>query len=294
MAVRKRTVLLYGRTRSGKSTQIGELAEHVYKTEGKKTRLYSADRGGIGPIQPHIDMGLIEVVEQGDSDPWIFLNKAVRGFVRDDKGKWVAGKNTDIGMFAFESMTSFADSLMASMAKKAGEGINIGGGANVSFSVMGDGESLKVSGSNMAHYMIGQSRITEEVWESQKLPASSFVLWTASVSKDEDATSSGKVLGPQVCGKALTSEVPRWFQLTFRIDALPAQNGKPERHILYLGNSIDINSGNAVGLGNTRTPLGAPDLPPTIEPASLVKAIQLIDTASTTALDAMKKRLSTS
>jgi hypothetical protein len=146
----------------------------------------------------------------------------------------------------------------------------------------------------MAHYMIGQSRITEEVWESQKLPASSFVLWTASVSKDEDATSSGKVLGPQVCGKALTSEVPRWFQLTFRIDALPAQNGKPERHILYLGNSIDINSGNAVGLGNTRTPLGAPDLPPTIEPASLVKAIQLIDTASTTALDAMKKRLSTS
>lgn len=289
MSQRKRTVLLYGRTRAGKSTQIGELAEHVYKSTGKRTRLYTADRGGIDPVRPYVDLGIIEVVSQDDSDPWIFLNKVVRGFVRKD-GKWVPGVNTEIGMYAFESMTAFADALMADMAKKAAENVNIGGGANISFAASGDGETLKISGSNMAHFGVCQSRIKEEVWTSQKLDAE-YILWTASASKDEDPEASGKVIGPAVVGKAMTAEVPRWFQLTFRIDAIPAQSGKPERHVLYLGNSIDLSAGNAVSLGNTRTPLDSTPLPATIEPASIVKAISLIDGGYGQAVDAIKKRL---
>lgn len=287
---KRRTVLLYGRTRSGKSTQIGELAEYVKKTEGKLTRLYNADRGGIDPIRPYVDLGIIEVIQQGETDPWIFLSKAVRGFVRDDKGKWVPGKNDNIGLFAFESMTAFADGLMSDMAKKAGENVNIGGGANVSFNVSGDGETAKVSGNNMAHFGVCQSRITEEVWKSQGLPGS-YILWTASVSKDDDQSASGKILGPAVAGKALTHEVPRWFNLTFRIDAIPAQQGKAERHVLYLGNHLDVSAGNAVGLGNTRVPLDAAPLPTSIEPASIVKALQLIDGGYNTALETIKKRL---
>ena len=285
------TILLYGRTRAGKSSQIGEMSEYAAKvTGGKKTRLYTADRGGTGPIKPYIDLGLIEVVEQRDTDPWIFLNKAVRGFVRDDKGKWVPGKNDDIGLFAFESMTAFADALMTSLAEKSAQGTSVGGAANVSFIVNGDGESLKIGGNNMAHYNIVQTRITDEVWQSQRLPAP-YIMWTASLSKDDDATSSGKVLGPQVVGKALTSEVPRWFNLCFRIDAIPAQQGKPERHVLYLGNSVDITAGNAVSLGNTRVPMDAPDLPTSIEPASLKKALELIEGGHTQALDSIRKRL---
>jgi energy-coupling factor transporter ATP-binding protein EcfA2 len=290
MASKKRTILLYGRTRSGKSTQLSELAAHIYKTTGKLTRLYTADRGGVDPIQPLIDLGVIELVSMENTPVWIFLNKAVQGYVRDTAGKWVPGKNENIGMFAFESMTAFADALMADMAIKAAAGVSIGGGANISFLAQGDGETVKISGSNMAMYGCAQTRITEEVWTSQKLNAP-YILWTASVSKDEDTASSNKVLGPAVCGKALTSEIPRWFQLTFRIDCLPAQSGKGERHILYLGNSVDVGAGNAVGLGNTRTPLGAPDLPTSIEPADLVKALEMIDNTYKIAFDAMKKRL---
>jgi hypothetical protein len=287
----KRTILLYGRTRAGKSTQIGELAEHVYKTTGKRTRLATADRGGVDPIRPYIDLGVIEVVEQGDTDPWIFLNKVVRGYTRSG-GKWVLDteKNKGIGLFAFESMTAFADALMADMAKKAAENVNIGGGANISFAASGDGETLKISGSNMAHFGVCQSRIKEEVWTSQRLDAD-YILWTASASKDEDPEASGKVIGPAVVGKAMTAEVPRWFNLTFRIDAIPAQAGKSERHILYLGNSLDTTAGNAVSLGNTRTPLDMKELPPTLEPASLVKAINLIDGGYQGAVDTIKKRL---
>ena len=291
MSTRKRTILLYGRTRAGKSTQIGELAEHVYKTTGKITRLYTTDRGGSDPVRPYVDLGIIEVIEQRDTDPWIFLNKSVRGFVRDDKGKWVDGKSDKVGMWAFESLTAFADALMTSLAAKAASGANIGGSANVSFTVSGDGESVKVGGSNMAHYNIVQTRITEECWESQKLNGE-YVVWTASASKDDDQTAGGKVIGPAVVGKALTAEVPRWFNLTFRIDCLAAQGGKAERHILYLGNHVDIGAGNAVGLGNTRVPLDAPPITETtIEPASIVKAIKLIDGGYDKALEAIRARL---
>lgn len=287
---RKRTVLLYGRTRSGKSSQLGELAEYVYKTTGKKSRVYSADKGGSDPILPYVSLGLIELIEQKDSDVFIFLNKAAQGMVRDATGKWIPGQNDAIGMFAFESMTAFADSIMTALVQKASEGVSIGGGANVSFAVTGDGESMKISGSNMAMYGICQSRITDEVWRSQKLNAD-YIVWTASASKDEDQTAGGKVIGPAIIGKALTAEVPRWFQLTFRLDALPAQLGKPERHILYLGNNVDMAAGNATALGNTRTPMDGTILPSSIEPASIAKALQLISESESAAMEVVKKRL---
>lgn len=293
---KKRTILLYGRTRSGKTTQIGELAEHVFKTTGKKTRLYTCDRGGIDTVKPYVDLDVIEPVLQDGTSPWIFLNKAVRGCIRDASGKWVLDKeaNSKIGCYAFESMTAFADALMTDLAVQAANNVNIGGGASISFSVADAGESLKISGNNMSHYNVVQMRITDEVWTSQGLDAD-YILWTASVSKDDDATSSAKVLGPEVVGKKLTAEVPRWFNLSFRIDCTPAQKVgttvKPESHILYLGNSIDPTAGNAVSLGNTRTPKDAPDLPPSIEPASIVKALELIDGSKEKALNAIKLRL---
>ena len=287
---KKRTILLYGRSRSGKSTQLGEMVEYVYRLTGKKSRIYTADKGGTDPLAPYIALGLVEVIEQGDTDIWIFLNKASNGYVRDSKGKWIPSDLSNIGMIAFESLTAFADGLMASMVQKASENISIGGGANVSFTVSGDGESLKVSGSNMAMYGIGQARITDEVWRSQKLNTD-YIIWTASASKDEDTNAGGKVIGPAVIGKALTAEVPRWFNLSFRIDALPAQGGKPERHILYLGNSVDTAAGNAVSLGNTRVPLDSPPLPSSIEPASLVRALDMIKDAESKSLEIVKKRM---
>src|SRR5947207_12109103 len=157
MKTKKRTILGYGRTNSGKTANLGKLAEHIFSTTGKKTRLYTGDLGGTATIQPHIDLGIIEPVYLENTDPFIFLNKAVRGFVRAPDGKWIPGDNTNIGMFSFESMRSIAEALMMNMAAKAALNVNIGGGANISFNTSGDGENLKISGSNMAHYGVAQT-----------------------------------------------------------------------------------------------------------------------------------------
>jgi len=285
---KQQTVLLYGDSGDGKTALVGEMAEWVFKTTKKKTRLATSDRGGLETIRPYADLGIVEVEELGEGDPWIWLTKVVRGHRKID-GKWFldAKANESIGLWAFEGMTSVADALMQDLAKKAAQGTNIGGGGNVNFTVTADGEQLKVGGNNQSHYGVVQTRIVEEVWQSQRLPG--WVLWTAAVKRDEDPNASGKILGPAITGKALTGEVPRWFVYTYRVAAIPSAAG--ERHILHLGDHQDMQSGGAKGLGNTRVPLDAPKLPATIEPASILKALEMVQAASGQATDVIKKRL---
>ncbi len=267
------------------------MAEWIHKTLKKRTRLYTADRGGTRTVLPYIKLGIIESVEIEDTDPWIFLNNACKGYVRGPAGKWVPGDLSNVGLVALESFRSFAEELLMWEANEASKGINIGGGSNIAFSVTGDGETLKIGGSNQAHYKVSQDRMTWEIWKSQKLDVP-YVMWTSSVSKDDDTTSLGKILGPDVIGKALTAETPRWFDLTLRMDVIPAQLGKPERHLMYLGSHTDVGAGNAAGLGNIRMPLAAPPLKETIiEPASIVKALEMIDGGSDAAVEVIKKRL---
>ena len=159
------TILLYGRTGSGKSTQIGRLAEEVYVKTGKTSRLYSADRGGYDTIQPYIDLSVLEVEPLGDSDPWIWLNRVVRGQVKRN-GKWVLDKaaNAKVGMMAFESAHAIAKLLKLDMERKAAFGINIGGDTNTSFDVTdSSGEKLKIGTTKgFQKFSIPQARLWEE------------------------------------------------------------------------------------------------------------------------------------
>jgi hypothetical protein len=288
----KRTILMYGRSNAGKTAQIGELAEYVYVKYGLKTRLATADKGGTRVIKPYIDLGIIEVEAIGDADPWMWTHKVVRGF-RKVGGSWKLDKdaNAQIGLFAFESLRGIAETLMQDLAHRGAAGVNIGGGSNVSFVIAADGEQLKVGGNNQAQFGIVQGRVTDEVWQSQKLSAP-FIVWTSSTSKDDDQNAGGKVIGPDVIGKALTTEVPRWFDITARLDVLPAQQGKEERHLLFLGTHADVNAGNAAGLGNIRKPLDSPKLDTTvIEPASIVKALEVLDKGADQAVEVIRKRM---
>lgn len=294
MSSRKRTILIWGRSGSGKTQQLAELAEFGKITTGKKSLIYTIDKGGVGPLLPLVELGIIDLVYQDfngvDTDPFMFLAKASRGEVRGKDGKWVKADMSQYFMVGNESFTGFGDALMNNLSEKAAQGVNIGGAAGVSFTVNSDGESMKVGGSNMAHYQVSQSRLLDEFWRSQKLPVD-FVVWTASASKEDDSTSASKVIGPAGPGKALTAELPRHCDLCIRIDCIPAQNGKAKRHVIYLGTSVDVNAGNAVALGNTRTALGGKELPQTVEPASLVQVLKLLAESESTAKVALEARL---
>ena len=283
------TILLFGSTGSGKTAQIGELAEHYYATQKKRTRLYTADKGGYITIKPYITLGIVDPIPMF-GDPWVWIDHAVKGdkWVND---KWVPGVDADIAMYAFEGMTSFADSVMHWMREAASRGVNIGGGGSFSFEAGNQQEGkIKVGSNNMAHYQVAQGQVYEKSTQSQYLPGT--VLWTAGDSRGED-DAVGTVVGPQIAGKAMTGEAPRWFKYTFRIatEVLP---GMPTKHVLHLDRHIEMAAKGAAAIANGRVPLaGAEQVPigAKIEPASLVKALELLEKRTEAATDVIAKRL---
>lgn len=285
------TILLFGPTGSGKTAQIGELAEYYFKPEHKITRLYSADRGGWETIKPYVELGVVEAIPMF-GNPWQWLDHAVKG----DKlvnGKWVPGIDPNVAMYAFEGMTSVADAVMTWMAEAGGRGVNIGGGGSFNFKVAGDtpADMLTIGSNNMGHYSVAQQQIYEKSTQSQNLPGT--VLWTAGDRRGEDDANGG-VVGPQVAGKALTGEVPRWFKYTFRL-AVEVNPGEAAKHVLYTDRHIEMASkGMSQGISNSRVPLSggaAVNIPPKIEPASLVSVLELLRQRQGAAKDEIKLRL---
>jgi hypothetical protein len=289
------TILLYARTGAGKTTQLGVLAEDVYKRTGKITRIYNSDRGGYDTIRPYVDLGIIEVIELGAGDIWLFIDKAAQAYVKDANGKWTLDKerNSKVGAYCFESAHGMAKLLQQDMEAKAARGIVIGGDTNTSFDVQGDGETLKIGATKgFQKYAIPQSTVSRAMMLSQKLDAE-YVVWTAGVSKDEDDVNTTKVIGPGIIGQALTGIAPGDFNYTFRMDFVPGKGDVPPKHMIYLGPNTDINAGNATALGNIRRPIDAPPLAKmVVEPANIVTALKMVrEDAAKAATEAIKKRL---
>lgn len=287
------TICLFGSTGSGKTPLIGELAEYYFVNYALKTRLYASDKGGWETIKPYINLGIIDVVPLfGDTLEWI--NNTVRG-MKLEGGKWVPGIDDNIGMYAYEGITSMCDEIMVWEADKATKGMNIGGSAPNSFSFGTGKDTVKVGGNNMGHYKVAQNFIYERSTQSQYLPGT--VIWTAGDSRgDDDAV--GGVVGPQAAGKALTGEIPRWFKYTFQIGT-EVSAGQDTQHVLYLDHHTDMNSkGMAKAISNARVPLagglGADGkgvaIPQSIRPASLVKALELLYERQDSAQDEIARR----
>jgi hypothetical protein len=282
-------ILLYGDTGDGKTTLVGEFAEHLYLKNKQRLRLVTADRGGLRTIEPYVRLGIIEVEKLGDHDVFVFLEKSVRGFVWRGN-KWIDGRSKEIGAYAFEGMTSFADEMASAMRESQNTNSPIGPKA-YHFTI-GEGENrIGVGTTDKAHYGIVQGRMMDNIWESQKLPG--HLIWTASMRRADDQDVKAPVLGPNVMGKALTPEMPRSFQYCFRVNAVPSANAHP-KHVLYLDDHIDPTAGMAKGLGNARNPLaGAAEapVPHMIEPASLVRALSLLAARQGAADNDIRKRL---
>lgn len=288
------SILLFGHTGAGKTAQIGELSEYYYQKTHQLPccRLYSADRGGWVTIQPYIDLGIIEAIPMF-GDPWVWIDKATNGF-KLDSGNWVPGVDENISLYAYEGMTSMADAAMSWMAGAASRGINIGGGGSFSFVAGGEGDQkLKIGSNNQAHYAVAQQQVYEKSTQSQNLPGT--VIWTAGDRRGEDDAIGG-VIGPQIAGKALTGEAPRWFKYTWRIGTEVMMGADPV-HVLYTdGHIAEASKGFAKGIANSRVPLsgggiGGVEIPSTIKPASLVHIMQLLEQRQDSARDEIRKRL---
>lgn len=263
------SVLIIGDTGDGKTAMFGELAEYQYAQTKQPARLYMFDQGGAWEtVKPHIELGIIELVRWTPGiDPWAFANAAVQGAVI--KGSMVE-KGKPASLYGFEGLSSLGDAFMNDITKKAGSGAHKGGEDRFTLKTEGG----NVTSNNRTDYNLVQLRLRDLCWQSQTLPGP--VMWSAALNRSQDE-GMATVLGPQLVGKAMTADVPRWFKYTFRVAAIPVSNAAP-RHVLYLEDHLDAQAGMAKALGNARVPLAGGDkaVPFSIEPASIVKALTAI------------------
>src|ERR1700689_2850653 len=107
---------IYASTGCGKTSQIGIAAERWWTKFGKRTRLITADPGGYGVLDAHVEAGIII--------PWVLnleqypieaMRKASQGWWPDEQGRLVITPKEawdKIGVVAFEGMTSFGDTIL--------------------------------------------------------------------------------------------------------------------------------------------------------------------------------------
>lgn len=258
-----RTIAVYGDTGTGKTTQLGEVAKARFKSTGLRTRLNTSDRGGFGPILPHIKVGIIvpNVLAEAD-DPWVWLDACT------------SSCPDEFGIDAYDSATSLGEGILTWIKNSPQK---IGQQNTQRFKVGGKAE-LQIGLNNESHYGIVQGFLLEQMWRSTWLTTKGStpdVIWTFGLDRDEKADKT-LVVGPKVAGHALTAHIPKWFNYTFRLVSVPVP-GDSARHLLYTQEQPDLN-GMGVSFGNPRYPLdAATPLPAVIEPASIVEALRLIE-----------------
>lgn len=213
------TSVIYGPTGSWKTSQLGEFAKYIYQKTGKKTRLISMDGGGHGPVQPHINAGIMEVwrvVEE--ENPKVAIIKASKGgWPRDLKNglrtspviiQPLPGERAkamkDIGAIAVEGWSSIAKAVMRDMVSK---------GQKVSEEIVGKFTETTEYGEESfgapgrSHYGFVQNFIQDMIRNFSSLPVER-VIYTALEGKGVDKISNISVYGPEVAGSAITAAIP--------------------------------------------------------------------------------------
>lgn len=273
----QRTIALYGDTGSGKTTLGGEMAKEEFRQNRKYTILHAADMGGYQSLKPLINLGVVRVDSPSEGeDLWNWVNNAVSSPTPEDVGLRIYDSGTSMG----EGLLSFA----------ANSDMKIGAQNTQKFTVNKGKDALVVGSNNMNHYGIVQTFLLDKIWKStwlaQKGPD---VLWTFSTDRGEN-TLDQPLVGPKLAGHALTAAIPKWFNYTFRVVSIPVVDSAP-RHVLYLQEQSE-NGGAVMGFGNARYSLDATTpLPLSVEPASLVRALELIEAGSQEAEDALRLEL---
>ena len=277
------SVLLFGDTGHGKSTLIAELIEELYVTTGSTAVVFLADRGSIKPYKILRDHGAVTVyTPQGN--PWMWMHHALRGEVRTGDGKYESVAQEGVGLIVHEGLTAYAELLMSAMATMSSNGTNIGGEGAWNVILRAGKDQWKAGTSNMAHYGMAQLQIREGVL-SPKPPVPH--IYTAGVRRGESAANT-PVLGPLVVGEALPGQLPRWMDYTFRCSMT---GGK---YYLHLSPHTDQQLGpRTVVLSNPRLPKAGTsvEVPPSIEPASLVKALRILAAREAAAAKELTARL---
>lgn len=220
---------VYGKSGTGKSRWIVELAKRVYKEKKLITRVYLSDGGG----DTYVNSGLIEAgilkIFQFNTLPNPFeVSRAIAsGQWPNDSGTLAElppSKLNETGLWAFEGGSTTCDYMMGDteggLAARAAKGERIGQDSPISIV---DGKA-KVGGNPPSHYNVVQRAFEGLLERSRALPG--IVVWTFHERMVEGDKEVGNMVGPDCAGKALTSKIGAKFGNTIHLTIAHKPNVK--------------------------------------------------------------------
>lgn len=236
--------LIVGATGSGKTVNIGRVADYVLAKYGKLSRAAGMN-DNYGPIKGKVDAKQIDYWPMSIWKNHIdIIRKACQGWwplrpmdpdspiVPPDSGTYVA-----YGFMAYEGLTTFGDAILTSLGDDQ---------AKLSQSpsyVWQQGDST-FSGGNESYYGFMQKELNRFVMYTNMLKFEK-VLWTALEAKGDDQGS--KVYGPMIGGKKAIGKAGAWFCNFFHMDILAGEQVKDKdgnivvkaKHVLFLKTHMD-------------------------------------------------------
>ena len=258
MTQKPRTLILYGKTKTGKTSNLKKLARWFYDKYKLKIRLITSDGGGYRPFFDSdglISKGIVEVFDNtnralalqdihrlGDGcwpngkgelerDPNI-LNENYRSakFRKEEVGAYFVEGLGSLGAVLEAHLTDqLADAAMRNEREKVA-------GYTASFLYL-DGE-YATGGMQPGHYKSIQTELHKIVVKRfGQLPVKLVVFTSKETlgievtskqkkSGEQFASSSGEpIFGPEATGIALTEKVPSWFENCIHLEAVLAKEG---------------------------------------------------------------------
>lgn len=245
MITNKISIMCYGASDSGKSTQARYIAEHVHRTTGKKTRLIALDRGSLwSPSQDLVDAGVVIPLEFPtgyEFNPMAVMRKLRRGewpeggvinkptAIEERKGTtetiikyktntkwlpWTEKESAEIGAYVIDSLTSFATAFMSDVKQK---NIRIGESAG---NAPRNEEGEQIGTNTQSHYGDTHTEVLDALQSFQALPVE-VTLFTAleGLGESDDSGIKRPVLGPETVGKAINGKLPSRVNHCFHLVA---------------------------------------------------------------------------
>ena len=226
---------VYGSTGTGKTHFIAEAAKRVWDKYQKRTRYIGGDSGGFDTLGDLVEDGIvIPFVVANDPHPIETLDKLAQGYWPDAEGKLIMGIPAEIGLYAFEGLTSFGDIMMRHLSRTKTKLSQ-----EPAYTYL-DGKT-EFSGTNMSYYGEIQNRIYNLVVTSAVLPVER-VIWTALEGRGEEEGTKAPTYGPSIVGKKSTGKAGQWFGnmvhlemlVTEKIDPSTKQINLEQRRVMYI------------------------------------------------------------
>jgi hypothetical protein len=233
-----RTIVTYGDSGLGKSTNAKFFAQYEYELTGKPVRLIAAEDSSKTIFEPLINIGVVEpLFITKVKQPLVMLRRLSRGeWPVEQKSGTISWEPMEswrdkIGAYVLEGLSSMSEALLEEFRE---EHRFLREQKADSYEISGE----KVATSSQTSYGVAQAEMLKALRAFGMMPVDR-VLWTAHENKGSESGTGLPIRGPGLVGSAGTDLVRKYCGLLLHFDSVKV-NGSEITRVFFVKHSDPI------------------------------------------------------